>query len=120
VLVAQFRRFWLALVVLVSVPMAAVGALATLWLTSVPLNASSLMGCVLLVGLVVKNGILLLEQFERSFEESHDVEHALIEAGGNSRAAYSHDHAGNDCRLWRRWLSESARARRSNGPSRWR
>ena len=64
VLVAQFRHARLALVVLASVPLALVGAMATLLAAGVPLNASSLMGCVLLVGLVVKNGILLLEQAE--------------------------------------------------------
>jgi CzcA family heavy metal efflux pump len=81
VLLAQFRRARLALVVLASVPLAVVGALTTLWLIQIPLNASSLMGCVLLVGLVVKNGILLLEQYERLLEERMDVERALIEAG---------------------------------------
>jgi multidrug efflux pump subunit AcrB len=81
VLLAQFRRARLALVVLVSVPLAVVGALATLWLLQIPLNASSLMGCVLLVGLVVKNGILLLEQYERLLGEGRDVEEALLAAG---------------------------------------
>ncbi len=81
VLLAQFRRARLAFVVLVSVPLAVVGALVTLWLLQIPLNASSLMGCVLLVGLVVKNGILLLEQFERLREAGQDVERALVLAG---------------------------------------
>ena len=48
VLLAQFRRARLAFVVIISVPLAVVGALLTLWLTQIPLNASSLMGCVLL------------------------------------------------------------------------
>jgi multidrug efflux pump subunit AcrB len=64
VLVAQLRRAALAGVVLASVPLALVGAVFALWLTGTPLDASSLMGCVLLVGLTVKNGILLLEHFE--------------------------------------------------------
>jgi CzcA family heavy metal efflux pump len=81
VLFAQFRRARLALIVLISVPLAAVGALITLWITQIPLNASSLMGCVLLVGLVVKNGILLLEQFEHVVEQNGDVENALLTAG---------------------------------------
>ncbi|HEY3356580.1 MAG TPA: efflux RND transporter permease subunit, partial [Polyangia bacterium] len=82
VLLAQFRRARHALAVLVAVPLAVVGALATLWLTGTPLNASSLMGCVLLVGLVVKNGILLLEQFERLLAAGAlDPEPALVEAG---------------------------------------
>src|SRR5262249_33736354 len=81
VLLAQFRRVRTALVVLVSVPLAVVGALLTLWTTGIPLNASSLMGCVLLVGLVVKNGILLLEQAETLAAGGAPIEEALIEAG---------------------------------------
>jgi HAE1 family hydrophobic/amphiphilic exporter-1 len=52
--------------VLAAVPVAIVGAIAALVVTRTPLNASSLMGCVLLVGLVVKNGVLLLEEAERA------------------------------------------------------
>lgn len=81
VLLAQFRRARLAFAVLAAVPLAVVGALGTLWATQVPLNASSLMGCVLLVGLVVKNGILLLEQYERFLRKGEPPEEALILAG---------------------------------------
>jgi CzcA family heavy metal efflux pump len=83
VLLAQFRRARMAVVVLASVPLAVVGALITLVLTGVPLNASSMMGCVLLVGLVVKNGILLLEQAESLWHEKPGVslDAALLEAG---------------------------------------
>jgi multidrug efflux pump subunit AcrB len=81
VLLAQFRHARLTLIVLASVPLALVGALATLLVVGVPLNASSLMGCVLLVGLVVKNGILLLEQTESLWEQGLTLEAALVEAG---------------------------------------
>jgi CzcA family heavy metal efflux pump len=69
VLAAQFRRLRLVVLVLVSVPVAIVGALLGLLITGTALNASSLMGCVLLVGLVVKNGVLLLEETERLVDE---------------------------------------------------
>ena len=61
ILLIQLRTLRLALVVLACAPLALVGAVLTLAATGIPLNASSLMGCVLLAGLVVKNGILLLE-----------------------------------------------------------
>ena len=64
VLVAQFGALRPALAVLLTAPLALVGALGALWLTNTPLNLSSLMGCVLFVGLVVKNGILLIEVAE--------------------------------------------------------
>jgi len=81
VLLAQFRRIRVPFIILVSVPLAVVGALLILWVTRTPLNASSLMGCILLVGLVVKNGILLLEQAEIEMEKGVTVEQALIDAG---------------------------------------
>jgi CzcA family heavy metal efflux pump len=81
ILLAQFRRSRMAVVILASVPLAGVGALATLAITGVPLNASSMMGCILLVGLVVKNGILLLEQAESCWTADSDLDAALLEAG---------------------------------------
>ena len=71
VLAAQFRRLRLALLVLATTPVAIVGALLALFVTGTPLNASSLMGCVLLVGLVVKNGVLLLEEAEKQAASGH-------------------------------------------------
>lgn len=80
VLAGQFRRFRLALVVLASVPVAMVGAIAGLLVTGTPLNASSLMGCVLLVGLVVKNGVLLLEDAEKGRERGLEALDAVVHA----------------------------------------
>jgi multidrug efflux pump subunit AcrB len=59
---------------------AIVGAIATLLVTGTPLNASSLMGCVLLVGLVVKNGVLLLEEAERARDLGADAVGAVTHA----------------------------------------
>ena len=67
VLSAQFRYLRFAFLVLGLVPLAIVGAFLGLLVTGTPLNASSLMGAVLLVGLVVKNGVLLLEEAEKRF-----------------------------------------------------
>ena len=80
VLASQFRRLRLAALVLASVPMAIVGALLALFVTGTPLNASSLMGCVLLVGLVVKNGVLLLEEAEKRFDAGASGRDAVAQA----------------------------------------
>lgn len=81
VLVGQLRSLRLALLVLSTTPVAVVGALLSLWATGVPLNVSSLMGVVLLVGLVVKNGILLLEQAVVLEERGVPRVDALVQAG---------------------------------------
>ncbi len=61
VLAAQFESFLHPLTVLLSVPLASVGALATLRLLGHTLNIYSAIGLVLLVGLVTKNSILLVD-----------------------------------------------------------
>ena len=61
VMVVQFESFVEPLVVLLVAPVSFVGALALLWATGTALNVSSFMGLILLVGLIVKNGIILLD-----------------------------------------------------------
>ncbi|HEY2368958.1 MAG TPA: efflux RND transporter permease subunit, partial [Polyangiaceae bacterium] len=77
VLAAQFRRLRVAALVLGAVPVAVLGGALALFVTRVPLNASSLMGGVLLVGLVVKNGVLLLEHAERAVDNGTDPREAV-------------------------------------------
>jgi multidrug efflux pump subunit AcrB len=62
VLLFQLKSFRYAAAVLAAAPVAVAGALLTLWAAGVSLSVSSLMGLILLVGLVVKNGILLVDQ----------------------------------------------------------
>jgi multidrug efflux pump subunit AcrB len=81
VLAAQFERLRLAALVLGAVPTAVVGAIVALAATGQALNASSLIGCVLLVGLVVKNGVLLLEEAERQLRAGSAVSSAVALAG---------------------------------------
>ncbi|HEY6854186.1 MAG TPA: efflux RND transporter permease subunit [Gemmatimonadales bacterium] len=61
VMVVQFESFVEPLVVLLVAPVSFVGALALLLVSGSALNVSSFMGLILLVGLIVKNGIILLD-----------------------------------------------------------
>jgi multidrug efflux pump subunit AcrB len=61
VMVVQFESFVEPLIVLLVAPVSFVGGLALLFGTGVALNVSSFMGLILLVGLIVKNGIILLD-----------------------------------------------------------
>jgi multidrug efflux pump subunit AcrB len=60
-MVLQFQSFVEALIVLLAAPLSFIGAIGLLLVTGTPLNVSSFMGLILLVGLVVKNGIILLD-----------------------------------------------------------
>jgi CzcA family heavy metal efflux pump len=81
VMVAQFRRFTPALVIMSAAPLSLVGAFGLLLLTGTPLNVSSLMGLILLIGLIVKNGIILVDYAEIVMARGGDATEALIEAG---------------------------------------
>jgi multidrug efflux pump subunit AcrB len=82
VMVLQFRSFVEPLVVLAAAPISFVGAMLLLWITGTPLNVSSFMGLILLVGLIVKNGIILLDfTHHRMLTEGEALEPALLQAG---------------------------------------
>jgi multidrug efflux pump subunit AcrB len=80
ILVIQFRAFTQAAIVLAAAPLSLGGAFALLLLTGTDLNVSSAMGLILLVGLVVKNGIVLLDFAERRFEEGMPMADAILAA----------------------------------------
>ncbi len=61
VMVIQFESFLEPLIVILAAPVSFVGAIALLLVTKTVLNVSSFMGLILLVGLIVKNGIILLD-----------------------------------------------------------
>lgn len=81
VMIFQFKSFTAPVTILLILPLALFGVALGLWLTKTPLNVSSLMGAVMLVGIVVKNGILLLDQAQHAESEGLSPEEAVILAG---------------------------------------
>lgn len=61
VLAAQFESFFDPIIILITVPMAIAGALLTLWYFNMTFNIFSQIGIIMLIGLVTKNGILIVE-----------------------------------------------------------
>lgn len=82
VLACQYESFRDPLIVMVATPMAGIGVLLTLWLTSTTLNLQSAIGCIMLGGIVVNNAILLVDQASRlRIDEKLGVQDAVLEAG---------------------------------------
>ena len=80
VLSAQFESFADPLTIMFTVPLAIFGALATLWVFDFTLNIFSQIGIIMLIGLVTKNGILIVEFANQRKEQGMDVEQAIFGA----------------------------------------
>jgi multidrug efflux pump subunit AcrB len=81
VMLATFRSYRLPLVILTAIPLALIGVALGLFITRTPFNVSSFMGLLLLVGIVVKNGILLIDVAQKARFDGASVDDALVLAG---------------------------------------
>jgi multidrug efflux pump subunit AcrB len=77
----QFRSIALPLLIFLTQPLSLVSGLFALWITHTPLNVSSYMGAILLIGLDMKNGILLVEYIQQLLREGMELRPALLLAG---------------------------------------
>ena len=77
ILVAQFQSFLDPFLILLAIPTGLTGVLLMLFLTGTTLNVMSLMGVVMMVGIVVSNSILIVEFTNRLREEGRTVREAV-------------------------------------------
>jgi multidrug efflux pump len=80
VLAAQFESWIAPAVIMITVPLALTGGLGILWLTGQTLNVYSQIGMILLVGIMTKNGILIVEFTNQLRERGVEIYEAVLEA----------------------------------------
>lgn len=80
ILAAQFESWIDPLTIMLTVPLALSGAVVSLWITGDTLNIFSQIGCIVLIGLVTKNGILIVEFANQRFEQGADRFQAALDA----------------------------------------
>jgi hydrophobe/amphiphile efflux-1 (HAE1) family protein len=80
VLAAQFESFRDPLTIIITVPLAIAGALLSLWIFGQTLNIFSEIGMIMLIGLVTKNGILIVEFANKKREAGMSKREAVVEA----------------------------------------
>jgi len=79
-LAAQFESFFDPLIIMITVPLALMGALGALWYFGHTLNIFSQIGIIVLVGIVTKNGILIVEFANQKMEQGLSPRAAAIES----------------------------------------
>jgi HAE1 family hydrophobic/amphiphilic exporter-1/multidrug efflux pump len=80
VLAAQFESFTDPFIIMITVPLAIAGALISLWMLGQTLNIFSQIGIIMLIGLVTKNGILIVEFANKKREAGLSIKEAVLEA----------------------------------------
>jgi CzcA family heavy metal efflux pump len=82
ILLFEFRSFRTAGVILLGTILSVSGVFLMLWIIKIPLDISAFMGMIMIIGVVVNNGILMIDYAEKYLKEnSVDISEALIMAG---------------------------------------
>jgi HAE1 family hydrophobic/amphiphilic exporter-1 len=81
ILVVQFGSFLDPLAIMLSLPLSLIGVVLGLWVTGNTLNIMSMIGVILLAGIVAKNAILLIDFAKWAHERGTPLRESLIEAG---------------------------------------
>lgn len=84
VMASQFESFSYPGIIMTSIMFAFSGVVLILWLTGTSLNVMSMIGSIMLIGIVVKNGIVLIDYISLNRERGMSVRRAVID-GGHSR-----------------------------------
>ncbi|MFJ2258484.1 efflux RND transporter permease subunit [Streptomyces sp. NPDC087844] len=80
-LVATFRSLIQPLILLVSIPFAATGAIGLLIITGTPMGVPSMIGMLMLIGIVVTNAIVLIDLINQYRKQGYGVVEAVVEGG---------------------------------------
>ena len=80
VMAAQFESLWQPILIMVSLPLAGVGAIVLLDVLSLPLSVVVMLGSILLVGIAVNNAIVLVDCINRRRKDFETVREAILQA----------------------------------------
>src|SRR5690625_6026193 len=81
ILAIQFESLKYQLLIILGIPFAWAGALLTIWLTGVGLNALSFMGILILTGIAVNDSILKVDFMSRYYTETGKLSEAILQSG---------------------------------------
>ena len=82
VMASQFESLVEPLIILVTIPLAITGVLLILWFTSTPVSVTAMVGLVLLTGIVVNNGIVMIDYIKILQSRGQDRQRAIVNGAG--------------------------------------
>jgi hypothetical protein len=98
ILASLFGSFVQPLAIMLALPLSFIGVALALLASRGTLNVYTMIGIIMLMGLVTKNGILLVDFANQEREAGRDRRQALLSAARTRPAADHHDHGGDDLR----------------------
>ena len=81
VLASLYESFFIPLSIMLVLPLAICGAFYALFLTRMPFEINSVIGCILLMGVSAKNSILLVDHIQEAIKRGENIKAAILEAG---------------------------------------
>lgn len=81
VMASQFESFLHPFVILLTIPLAGVGAVFLLWALQMPFNIMSMIGVIILAGIAVNDSIILVDRINQNRRAGMDIPSAIIDAG---------------------------------------
>lgn len=81
IMASQFQSLTYPFIIMFTIPLAFTGGFAILWIAGMKVSVVALIGLIILVGVVVNNGIVLVDYINQLREQDYDLREALIEAG---------------------------------------
>ncbi len=81
IMASQFQSLTYPFIIMFTIPLAFTGGFLILWITGLPVSVVALIGLIILTGVVVNNGIVLVDYTNQLRESGMDIKEALLEAG---------------------------------------
>ncbi|QWC00371.1 efflux RND transporter permease subunit [Mycoplasmatota bacterium] len=81
IMAIQFQSLTYPLIILMTIPLAFTGGFIALWIFGMNLSMVSLMGLIILIGVVVNNGIVLIDYINKLIDKGYHVKDAIVKAG---------------------------------------
>ena len=83
ILFMEFRRIGLAAIILINLPLALIGGVGAVWITSGSISIPALIGFITLFGIATRNGILLVSRYQALGEQGLGLREAVIKGSAD-------------------------------------